>query len=111
MTEKSIWKSSPSQTDRYQAIIPCRIREILDWAYLSIITLGSSLGFIPRESVKCNNYKEEPIVDQFLSLLSQDIQENPQNVQMIDAKLVKHIQSLVADANIDLNAPLSEEDE
>lgn len=54
---------------------------------------------------------KDPILKKYLNFLSRDMQENPKNVQPIDSKLVKRIQSLVANVNIDLNTNLSEEDE
>lgn len=37
--------------------------------------------------------------------------KNPQHVQVISSELVNRIQSLVADVELDLDAPLSDEDE
>jgi antitoxin PrlF len=58
-----------------------------------------------------NLIENDLILAKFLSFLSQDIDDNPQNIQSIDSNLVKRIQSLVADICIDLDAPLADEDE
>ncbi len=50
-------------------------------------------------------------IGHFLSFLAQDIIKNPQHVQAISSDLVNRVQSLVADVEFDLDAPLSDEDE
>ncbi|WP_414618723.1 type II toxin-antitoxin system PrlF family antitoxin [Calothrix sp. CCY 0018] len=60
-----------------------------------------------------NNQKqdENSTLKKFLSFLDEDMKKNPQNIKPISSDLLKRIQSLVADVDFDLNAPLSEDDE
>ena len=52
-----------------------------------------------------------PTSGEFLNFLAKDIQNNPQHLKSVDKNLVNHIQSLTSDVELDLNAPLSDEDE
>ena len=48
---------------------------------------------------------------QFLNFLASDIANHPERLQVVDAGLVQHLQSLVGKVDVDLGAPLSAEDE
>lgn len=51
------------------------------------------------------------MLGQFLSFLALDIASHPERLQVVDASFVQHIQSLVDRIEVDLDAPLSAEDE
>lgn len=55
--------------------------------------------------------KEDPILGEFLDFIAQDIEQNPQQIQPITSKILGRVKSLVGDVDIDLDAPLSDEDE
>lgn len=55
--------------------------------------------------------EDNPVLDQFLGLLARDITNNPERLQVVDAELVTRINSLASDIEIDLDAPLSADDE
>lgn len=57
------------------------------------------------------SYSESTLTDLFLDFLAEDIKHNPQNIKAISSDLVNRVQSLVSEVNLDLNAPLSEEDD
>lgn len=54
---------------------------------------------------------KKSVLGQFLNFLSQDTSKNPQNIKAIGSDLFKRAQSLVKNVELDLDAPLSEEDE
>jgi antitoxin PrlF len=58
-----------------------------------------------------NQIENDLLCAKFFIFLSQDIDNNFQNIRSIDSNLVKRIQLLVADICIDLDAPLADEDE
>ena len=106
----SILVSESTLTDRYQTTVPDAVRK----------ALGLKKREKIRYTVKANgdvvlsradNHKEDPVIGQFLEFLAQDIAENPSRIQAVGSDLVSHIQSLVSDIEIDLNSPLSDEDE
>ncbi|MNI91054.1 putative regulator PrlF [compost metagenome] len=55
--------------------------------------------------------KDDPVFGQFLGLLARDITNNPERLQVVDAEFVTRIKSLASDVEIDLDAPLSADDE
>ncbi len=55
--------------------------------------------------------ESDPILGKFLNFLARDMEKNPQHIQVISSDLANRIQSLVSDVEIDLDAPLSDEDE
>jgi antitoxin PrlF len=102
--------SESTLTDRYQTTIPAPIRNALglqkgDKLFYSIQTEGQVV--ISRAEPTEN----DPILEKFLNFLAQDIEQNPHHIQAIGTDLVSRVQSLVADVEVDLDAPLSDEDE
>jgi len=98
-------------TDRYQTTVPETVRRALklgkrDKIHYTIQSNGAVL--LTRAS---QDKHEDPALAQFLSFLARDIANHPEHVQAMDSQLVQRIQSLVGDAEIDLNAALSTEDE
>lgn len=49
-------------------------------------------------------------VDSFLNFLERDIQNNPQNLQATDSDLISYVQSLFVGEDIDIDAPIYDED-
>ncbi|MEM8642942.1 MAG: type II toxin-antitoxin system PrlF family antitoxin [Cyanobacteria bacterium P01_G01_bin.54] len=47
----------------------------------------------------------------FLNFLTRDIEQNPQNMQVINADLVEQVQDLAADVELDFDALLADEEE
>jgi antitoxin PrlF len=58
-----------------------------------------------------NSSEDEPVLGQFLGFLANDITSHPERLQVIDAGLVVRINSLAGKTEIDLDAPLSADDE
>lgn len=97
-------------TNRYQTTIPEPVRKALglnkrDKICYTIQPNGSVL--ISR----VDQTEDDPVLGRFLNFLAQDMDKNPQNLQGISADLAGHVQALVADVEIDLDAPLLAEDE
>jgi hypothetical protein len=53
----------------------------------------------------------DPALRQFLQLLARDIEENPQRLQAISSDLMRRVQSLMSGVEINLDAPLLDQDE
>lgn len=60
---------------------------------------------------RADQAESDPILGQFLNFLARDIEKNPRHLQAISSDLVSRVQSLVAEVDLDLDAPLSDEDE
>ncbi len=54
---------------------------------------------------------EDPVLNLFLAFLGKDIDEHPERLQRVTADLIQRGQELAAGIEVDLNAPLSPEDE
>lgn len=50
-------------------------------------------------------------VSRTLGLLAADMDAHPELIQLVDSRLVDRINALVGQADVDLNSPLSAEDE
>lgn len=54
---------------------------------------------------------DERSIGLFLDFLDRDIAAHPERLQALDPQFVEYIRALVGDIEIDLDAPLPEEDE
>jgi antitoxin PrlF len=102
--------SESTLTDRYQTTIPDPVRQVLGLNKRDKI----SYTIQPDGQVtisKAEPIEDDPILDRFLVFLAQDMEKNPQHLQALDSVWVSRVQALVADVDLDLDAPLAEEDE
>ena len=54
---------------------------------------------------------DDPVLGQFLGFLSRDLAAHPDRLQALDASFVQRLQSLTHGVEVDLDAPLSADDE
>jgi antitoxin PrlF len=97
-------------TDRYQTTVPDPVRKALGLGKRDKI----SYTIQPNGKVwisRVDRADSDPVLEKFLNFLTLDMEKNPQHLQAISAALVGHVQSLVSGVDIDLDAPLSAEDE
>jgi antitoxin PrlF len=103
-------KSESTLTDRYQTTIPDTVRKVLGLSKRDKIcyTIESNgVVVISRADVPA----DDPVLGRFLSFLAQDMINNPQQIQPISSNLVDRMKSLLTNVEIDLDAPLADEDE
>lgn len=102
--------SKSTLTERYQTTIPEPIRKVLGLKKHDKIcyTISQEGQVIISRADQTEN---DPILENFLDFLAQDLKKNPQHLQAISSDLMSHIKSLVAEVDIDLDAPLRNEDE
>jgi antitoxin PrlF len=98
-------------TDRYQTTVPETVRRALrlgkrDKIHYTILPEGGVM--LTRADVAEMN---DPALDVFLSFLARDIATRPERRQAIDPAFVQRMQSLVEGIDVDLDAPLSADDE
>ena len=108
MATTPLLSSESTLTDRYQTTVPEPIRKALglnkrDKIRYTIESDGRVIISRADES--------DPILEKFLDFLEQDIEKNPQRLQAISSDLLDRAQSLIADVEVDLDAPLSDEEE
>lgn len=97
-------------TDRFQTTVPSPVRQALhlgkkDRIKYTIQANGNVL--MSRASLT----ESDPILDGFLSFLANDMQQRPEKLQPLTASMRKSVESLVEGVEIDLDAPLLDEDE
>ncbi len=102
--------SDSTLTNRYQTTIPNIIRKALGLEKKDKIRYTVQ----PDGSVimsRVNRAEDDPALVKFLTFLADDISQNPQNVRAMDSNLLDRVRPLVSDVEIDLDSPLSDEDE
>ena len=98
-------------TDRYQTTVPETVRRALRLRKrdkIQYVIRPSGEVVLTRAS---DNENDDPVLGQFLGFLAHDIATHPDHLQSVSSSFVQHVQSLVGEVNVDLDAPLSEDDE
>lgn len=98
-------------TDRYQTTVPEMVRRSLrlgkrDKVHYSIRPNGEVV--LSRAEVA---ETDDPVLGHFLGFLSRDIAIHPERLQALDASFMQRLQSLTTGIEVDLDAPLSADDE
>lgn len=97
-------------TERYQTTVPETVRRALGLKKRDKIRYsirpGGEVILTRAEAIE-----EDPVMGQFLDFLARDIATNPQRLKVVDAELVTRLDALVGDVEIDLDQPLSADDE
>jgi antitoxin PrlF len=97
-------------TDRYQTTVPETVRRVLKLGKRDKIhyTIRSDGEVVLTRALPAQ--VEDPVLKQFLSFLARNIVSHPERLQPVDTALAHHIQSLIDGVAVDLDAPLSSED-
>lgn len=105
------FEAESTLTDRFQTTVPEPVRRSLqlgkrDKIHYSIrpngevlLTRASSVG------------GDDPVLGSFLNFLAADIASHPDRLQALDSGFVQKIRALVGSIEVDLDAPLSVDDE
>jgi len=99
-------------TDRYQTTVPDPIRKLLGLSKRDRICYTIEADGKVTIS-RAQEPENDPILGQFLNFIAKDIAQNPQHIKAISPDLVERIRVLVdgVDVDVDLDAPLADEDE
>jgi antitoxin PrlF len=110
LTMSEILSVEATLTDRYQNTVPAAVRKALYLAKGDKVRYAiSDAGEVTLS--RTDSEPTDPIIDQFLSFLANDMQKHPDQLQPVTADLHDRIDALVGEMDINLNEPLSEEDE
>lgn len=98
-------------TDRYQTTVPETVRRALklgkrDKIHYSIL---SDSAVLMTRAARAKD--EDPVLRPFLDFLGRDIARHPERLQAVDTGLVQRLQALVGGVEVNLDAPLSADDE
>lgn len=93
-------------TDRYQTTVPESVRRALKLGKRDKIHYAIRAdGEVVLTRAVAN--QDDPVLGQFLDFLARDMANNPQRIQGIDKALQQRIHKLVANIEVDLDAPLT----
>lgn len=97
-------------TDRFQTTVPSSVRQALqlekkDKIKYAIQSDGSVV--ISRAAAPQN----DPIIGEFLAFIGRDTQANPEKIAPLSISMRESVDALVQGVDIDLDAPLLDEDE
>jgi len=98
-------------TDRYQTTVPASVRRALklgkrDKIHYAILPSGTVLMTRAADPPG-----EDPALRPFLDLLARDIADHPERLEVLDRAWLHRLRALVGDVAVDLEAPLSADDE
>ena len=98
-------------TDRFQTTVPSPVRQALRLGKKDkikyVIQADGSVLMSRAESTT----DSDPVLGEFLSFLANDMQQHPEKIQSLTASMRNSVEALVDGIDIDLDAPLSEEDD
>jgi antitoxin PrlF len=98
-------------TDRYQTTVPETVRRALRLRKrdkIQYVIRPSGEVVLTRAS---DNENDDPVLSQFLGFLAHDIASQPGHLQLVSSDFIQRVQSLVGEVDVDLNTPLSADDE
>ncbi len=104
-------KLESTLTDRYQTTVPNAVRHALKLGkrdkirYLIQPDGGVILARATSET------GDDPVLGSFLNFLAHDMASHPERLKSVDAGLRKRIKALVKNVEVDLDAPLTPQDE
>jgi antitoxin PrlF len=97
-------------TDRYQTTVPSGVRRQLNLGKgdrIRYCTEPSGRVYIERVPAE----EDDPALGAFLDFIEADIKAHPERLRAFDGGLRDRLQTLVGDVDVDLDAPLSPDDE
>jgi antitoxin PrlF len=107
METATVLECESTVTDRFQTTVPTEVRAALKINKRDKLIYRVSPGAV----VLTKADSEDPVLERFLAFMANDIANHPEHVRVIDKGLYDRIQTLVGHIDVDLNAPLSPDDE
>jgi len=105
----NLLQTESTLTDRYQTTIPDAVRKALHLNKRDKICYTVQLdGYVLLS--KIDEAHDDPVIDDFLNFITDDIKKNPQHLTSINQSLLNRIESLVADVECDLDASVTDEE-
>ena len=105
----NLLQTESTLTDRYQTTIPDAVRKALHLNKRDkILYTVQPDGYVLLS--KIDDAQDDPIIDDFLNFIADDIKKNPQHLTSINQTLLNRIESLVADVEFDLDESVTDEE-
>jgi antitoxin PrlF len=101
--------SESTLTDRYQTTVPAPVQKFLG------LGKNDKIGYTLQSDgtvaiYRVSQTESDPILQPFLDLLAQDIEHNPQRLQLISSDLIDRVRSIVSDMDVDLTKLIDEDE-
>lgn len=104
----NLLQTESTLTDRYQTTIPDAVRKALHLHKRDkILYTVQPDGHVFIS--KIDETQNDPIIDNFLSFMADDLRQNPQHLTSINKTLLNRIESLVTDVAFNLDESLPED--
>ena len=110
--ESPIQEVESALTDRYQTTVPQPVRRALGLRKRDRICYAiRANGEVVLQRLCPEPVEDDPALAPFLALLQQDIAAHPERLLPITANLAGRLQELVGGIEVNLDAPLSDDDD
>lgn len=108
----SVLELESTLTDRYQTTVPAAVRQALQLQRRDRIRYRvMDGGQVLLERAQPLEPEVDPALGPFLGLLARDLRDHPERLSAVPADFAQRLLELVADADIDLEAPLDPADD
>jgi len=106
-----MFEAESTLTDRYQTTVPEPVRLALKLGKRDKLryALRPDGSVVMTRAPQVDD--EDPVLEQFLGFMARNIANHPERLRTIDGALLDRIQVLVGHVDVDLDAPLSPDDE
>ena len=98
-------------TDRYQTTVPETVRRALRLGKRDKIHYTIRPGGEVVLTRVDSTVSDDPVLGDFLGFLARDMARHPERLKAVDASFLKRLQSLTGGIEVDLDSPLSPDDE
>ena len=107
-----VLEAKSTLTDRYQTTVPDAVRRALKLKRRDkLVYRVLADGTVTVERDSADREGTDPVLGAFLDFLARDMERHPGRIRSLDAGLRKRIRSVVAKAKVELEKPLSADDE
>jgi antitoxin PrlF len=98
-------------TERGQTTVPAAIRKMLALGKRDrVVFRGLADGTVVIAKKESDAEERDPVIGKFLAFLARDMAAEPQRIQPVSPKLVARGNALVKGVEVDVNAPLPDDD-
>lgn len=109
MTQVAL-EAESTLTDRFQTTVPSPVRKALHLGKKDKIKYAIQAdGSVVISRVEAQ--ESDPVLGEFLSFIARDMQAHPERLEPLSASMRESVDALVQGVEINLDAPLSDEDE
>jgi len=107
----SVLEAESRLTDRYQTTVPASVRKALSLQKrdkLRFIVQADGQVVLTRVA---EGEADDPVLGRFLGFLAADMAEHPDRLHALGSGMAERLEKLTGDVEIDLDAPLADDDE